>query len=94
MRFSDAGGDTLALGVNRAHLGRLLRDATGFRFKQWRWGFLLRRAVGLLAACEEQVAQIAYGLVSVVGAIRSRLPAPLAHDHKGVPVASYKQATA
>jgi ActR/RegA family two-component response regulator/AraC-like DNA-binding protein len=30
------------LGVNRAHLGRLLRDATGFRFKQWRWGFLLR----------------------------------------------------
>lgn len=48
------------LGVNRAHLGRLLRDATGFTFKQWRWGFLLRPALILLATSQEQVAQIAY----------------------------------
>jgi AraC-like DNA-binding protein/DNA-binding response OmpR family regulator len=48
------------LGVNRAHLGRLLRHATGFTFKQWRWGFLLRPALTLLATSHEQVAQIAY----------------------------------
>jgi AraC-like DNA-binding protein/ActR/RegA family two-component response regulator len=48
------------LGVNRAHLGRLLREATGFTFKQWRWGFLLRPALTLLATSQEQVAQIAY----------------------------------
>ncbi len=48
------------VGVNRAHLGRLLRNATGFTFKQWRWGFLLRPAVIPLAASQEQVAQIAY----------------------------------
>jgi YesN/AraC family two-component response regulator len=48
------------LGVNRAHLGRLMRAATGFTFKQWRWGFLLRPALSLLATSQEQVAQIAY----------------------------------
>lgn len=48
------------VGVNRAHLGRLLRDATGFTFKQWRWAFLLRPALILLATSQEQVAQIAY----------------------------------
>ena len=48
------------LGVNRAHLGRLLREGTGFTFKQWRWGFLLRPALILLAKSEERVAQIAY----------------------------------
>jgi FixJ family two-component response regulator len=48
------------LGVNRAHLGRLLREATGFTFKQWRWGFLLRPALTRLATSHEQVAQIAY----------------------------------
>lgn len=48
------------LGVNRAHLGRLLREATGFTFKQWRWGFLLRPALILLAKSQERVAQIAY----------------------------------
>lgn len=48
------------LGVNRAHLGRLLRDATGFTFKQWRWGFLLRPALPLLVTSHEQVSQIAY----------------------------------
>jgi AraC-like DNA-binding protein len=48
------------IGVSRAHLGRLLRAATGFTFKQWRWGFLLRPALVLLATTREQVAQIAY----------------------------------
>jgi DNA-binding response OmpR family regulator len=48
------------LGANRAHLGRLLRNATGFTFKQWRWGFLLRPALILLPTTREQVAQIAY----------------------------------
>lgn len=46
--------------VNRAHLGRLLRAETGFTFRQWRWGYLLRPAPGLLATSREQVAQIAY----------------------------------
>lgn len=48
------------LGVNRAHLGRLIREATGFTFRQWRWGFLLRPALVLLATSQEQVAQIAF----------------------------------
>ena len=48
------------LGVDRAHLGRLLRATTGFTFKQWRWGFLLRPALLQLAASHEQIAQIAY----------------------------------
>ncbi|MGB2716720.1 MAG: AraC family transcriptional regulator, partial [Vicinamibacterales bacterium] len=48
------------VGVNRAHLGRLLRDATDFTFKQWRWGFLLRPALIPLATSQEQIAQIAY----------------------------------
>ena len=48
------------LGVNRTHLGRLLRDDTSFTFRQWRWGFLLRPALILLATSHEQVAQIAY----------------------------------
>jgi AraC-like DNA-binding protein len=48
------------VGVNRAHLGRLVRDATGFTFKQWRWGFLLKPALIPLATSREQIAQIAY----------------------------------
>jgi AraC-like DNA-binding protein len=41
-------------------VGRLLLRATGFTFRHWRWGFLLRPAVLSLAASHEQVAQIAY----------------------------------
>lgn len=48
------------LGVSRAHLGRMLRDSTGFSFKHWRWGFLLQPALIRLATSQEQVAQIAY----------------------------------
>lgn len=50
------------LGIDAAHLGRLLRAETGLTFRQWRWALRLRGAVVPLVDSDEQIAQIAYRL--------------------------------
>lgn len=50
------------LGVDPAHLGRLIRADTGFAFRQWRSAFAIRLAVQELADPDIQIAQIAFRL--------------------------------
>jgi AraC-like DNA-binding protein len=49
-----------AVHVDRAHLGRLIRDETGLSFRQWRTGLFLRFSVGHLLGTSERVGQIAW----------------------------------
>ena len=49
-----------SLGVDRAHLARIIQGQTGFTFREWRWACLLRPSTVLLATTTEQIAQIAY----------------------------------
>jgi two-component system, LuxR family, response regulator FixJ len=48
------------LGVDPAHLGRLLKNHTQLGFREWRKGLALRLAVTQLITTEVQIAQIAY----------------------------------
>jgi FixJ family two-component response regulator/AraC-like DNA-binding protein len=50
------------LGVDPAHLGRLVRSQTSMGFRQWRSTLALRVAVRELADDDAQVAQIAFGV--------------------------------
>jgi CheY-like chemotaxis protein/AraC-like DNA-binding protein len=50
----------LELGIDPAHLGRLLHEETNLRFRVWTFGARLRPAVLRLANSREQVAQIAF----------------------------------
>lgn len=51
-----------ALYVDRAHLGRLLRQATGFGFREWRRGFKLQAAAVRCARTDDPFTQIAHSL--------------------------------
>lgn len=48
------------LGVDPAHLGRLIRSQTGLGFRHWRRAFAIRRVVRELADPDAQIAQIAF----------------------------------
>jgi YesN/AraC family two-component response regulator len=48
------------LGLSAAHFGRLLHRETGCRFRDWRTGILVRRAVHWVGRSGEQFAQISF----------------------------------
>jgi FixJ family two-component response regulator/AraC-like DNA-binding protein len=50
------------LGIDPAHLGRLLRRETGVGFREWRRALVMRAAIRMLAGTDEHVDQIAYSV--------------------------------
>lgn len=70
-RFAATGGGDLfksavalgrELGIDGAHLARLITVETGLSFKAWQRGFRLRRAVQRLCETHEHVRQIGYSI--------------------------------
>jgi AraC-like DNA-binding protein len=50
------------LGVDAAHLGRLVHAQTGLQHREWRRVYRMKRAAHLLTRDDEQVAQIAFAV--------------------------------